>query len=465
MIGLKLSLQIDSRPQISIFTFWQFTWNLKPENWWQVSTFVSNDSLELLRISLHMFTRCCHRLRFNRHWSTWNLIRSITSFNQPWTQLCDSPTWKKSFLISHDHVDEAEDPVALEWIRSSSNFFLSMLLSFLTGETLRDKIHLALRNVYWKQFRTKIFSRQTFKISLENFCFVSICKKMWKCRNEFSKIKMCNYSDLQLVSGGVCWKKKENFDGENEMKSFDENDEMTAINYKNHRLAPAAVLEPTTAKYLLDFIYFTRDDEQFRFYKKVSTTTVVSSCRCQAKPVNRNGNFCRQFLPKQHSIDLGQEFKNVQHNFFLDLNRNFILSGLWWLIDFRVLHMLLVNYPIVLIEPRAVHENLVRKISSKIISIQSTSMMKNDWWVYDQKCRRIIIVDIDSQFCSWNTKWYVNGLCKLKGERKRKKSQITIQDEDWKVLKFCFDLINDSNLFSCQEVASTAKNHQKLKSN
>lgn len=50
-------------------------------------------------------------------------------------------------------------------------------------------------------------------------------------------------------------------------------DEMTALNHQ--REAPktpskASVLEPTTAKYLLDFLYLTRDDEQFRFYKKVS---------------------------------------------------------------------------------------------------------------------------------------------------------------------------------------------------
>jgi hypothetical protein len=56
------------------------------------------------------------------------------------------------------------------------------------------------------------------------------------------------------------------------MKSFCGNEEeMTAMNYQNHhRHAQVGVLEPTTAKYLLDFIYFTRDDEQFRFYKKVS---------------------------------------------------------------------------------------------------------------------------------------------------------------------------------------------------
>ena len=63
-------------------------------------------------------------------------------------------------------------------------------------------------------------------------------------------------------------------DDENEMKTFGENEEMTAMNYQNHRLAPITMLEPTTAKYLLDFIYFTRDDEQFRFYKKVSMRLV-----------------------------------------------------------------------------------------------------------------------------------------------------------------------------------------------
>lgn len=57
---------------------------------------------------------------------------------------------------------------------------------------------------------------------------------------------------------------------ENEMKNLDEPDELTAMNYQNHRLAPAAAMEPTTAKYLLDFLYFTREEEQFRFYKKVS---------------------------------------------------------------------------------------------------------------------------------------------------------------------------------------------------
>lgn len=49
---------------------------------------------------------------------------------------------------------------------------------------------------------------------------------------------------------------------------------MTVASYKrshNHRhMPPMPVLEPTTAKYLLDFLYFTREDEQFRFYRKVS---------------------------------------------------------------------------------------------------------------------------------------------------------------------------------------------------
>lgn len=29
-------------------------------------------------------------------------------------------------------------------------------------------------------------------------------------------------------------------------------------------------IDATNAKYLLDYLYYTRDDEQFRFYKKVS---------------------------------------------------------------------------------------------------------------------------------------------------------------------------------------------------
>lgn len=44
-------------------------------------------------------------------------------------------------------------------------------------------------------------------------------------------------------------------------------DAMTAANYQNRRLAPPP--EPT-AKYLLDFLHFTRDDERFRLHKKVS---------------------------------------------------------------------------------------------------------------------------------------------------------------------------------------------------
>lgn len=66
------------------------------------------------------------------------------------------------------------------------------------------------------------------------------------------------------------------FDDENEMKTFGENEEMMAMNYQNHRIAPMTMLEPTTAKYLLDFLYFTRDDEQFRFYKKVSRCFAIT---------------------------------------------------------------------------------------------------------------------------------------------------------------------------------------------
>jgi hypothetical protein len=52
-------------------------------------------------------------------------------------------------------------------------------------------------------------------------------------------------------------------------KQEDFDEEMTALNHHREASKPTA-LEPTTAKYLLDFIYLTRDDEQFRFYKKVS---------------------------------------------------------------------------------------------------------------------------------------------------------------------------------------------------
>lgn len=40
--------------------------------------------------------------------------------------------------------------------------------------------------------------------------------------------------------------------------------------YQNKRATSMTILEPITAKYLLDFLYFTREDEKFRFYKKVS---------------------------------------------------------------------------------------------------------------------------------------------------------------------------------------------------
>lgn len=51
---------------------------------------------------------------------------------------------------------------------------------------------------------------------------------------------------------------------------------MTVSSYQNKRAASIAALEPTTAKYLLDFIYFTRDNEKFRFYKKVSKQCTLS---------------------------------------------------------------------------------------------------------------------------------------------------------------------------------------------
>lgn len=59
----------------------------------------------------------------------------------------------------------------------------------------------------------------------------------------------------------------------NEMKTKEQEyfvDEMTALKHHQEASKAPTPLEPTTAKYLLDFIYLTRDDEQFRFYKKVS---------------------------------------------------------------------------------------------------------------------------------------------------------------------------------------------------
>lgn len=79
-------------------------------------------------------------------------------------------------------------------------------------------------------------------------------------------------------------KSENEIDDENEMKTLCANEEeVTAMNYQNHRLAPPAMLEPTTAKYLLDFIYFTRDDEQFRFYKKVSNGKVAANISFRSK--------------------------------------------------------------------------------------------------------------------------------------------------------------------------------------
>ena len=63
-------------------------------------------------------------------------------------------------------------------------------------------------------------------------------------------------------------RKIEEFENEKMKSDRGKTDEMTAMNYQNHR--PIGALEPTTAKYLLEFLYFTREDEQFRFYKKVS---------------------------------------------------------------------------------------------------------------------------------------------------------------------------------------------------
>ena len=45
---------------------------------------------------------------------------------------------------------------------------------------------------------------------------------------------------------------------------------LVAITAGDKKSVPVKMLEPTNAKYLLDYLYFTRDDEQFRYYKKVS---------------------------------------------------------------------------------------------------------------------------------------------------------------------------------------------------
>lgn len=94
------------------------------------------------------------------------------------------------------------------------------------------------------------------------------------------------------------------------MKTFGEHDdEMTAMNYQNHRAAPVTMLEPTTAKYLLDFIYFTRDDEQFRFYKKVSTREIGAKIR-ESNGIDRLRQ--RSRIPCKIS---GQKVTKLPHKF------------------------------------------------------------------------------------------------------------------------------------------------------
>ena len=50
---------------------------------------------------------------------------------------------------------------------------------------------------------------------------------------------------------------------------------LVAITAGDKKSVPVKMLEPTNAKYLLDYLYFTRDDEQFRYYKKVSKEIYV----------------------------------------------------------------------------------------------------------------------------------------------------------------------------------------------
>lgn len=42
-----------------------------------------------------------------------------------------------------------------------------------------------------------------------------------------------------------------------------------------NKMASNKIMEATNAKYLLDYLYYTRDDEQFKFYKKVSEWFVI----------------------------------------------------------------------------------------------------------------------------------------------------------------------------------------------
>jgi hypothetical protein len=50
---------------------------------------------------------------------------------------------------------------------------------------------------------------------------------------------------------------------------------MTEKNYYNDRVVPMSVFEPPTAKYLLKFLRFTRKDEKFMFFKRVSKCDLI----------------------------------------------------------------------------------------------------------------------------------------------------------------------------------------------
>lgn len=130
----------------------------------------------------------------------------------------------------------------------------------------------------------KKFNKSLHKVSAHQNIhkqFRKLCKNQMKMKINFPII--ARFQPFE-VGQRRCWSidcQERKVNNENEMKTFYENDEMIAMNYQNHRLAPAPMLEPTTAKYLLDFIYFTRDDEQFRFYKKVSIDWMRQCWWCQ----------------------------------------------------------------------------------------------------------------------------------------------------------------------------------------
>lgn len=87
------------------------------------------------------------------------------------------------------------------------------------------------------------------------------------------------------------------------------------MNYQNRRLAPP--MEPTTAKYLLDFLHFTRDDEQFRFYKKVSCAGDHRWCAGARASIDgpKFVNFSRRYQSRRSSIIADPRLGSIARRF------------------------------------------------------------------------------------------------------------------------------------------------------